>query len=206
MKGRARNKIFHIDKLANLDLALPAFSPGIRNALGPQGRFFLRIHLDDPVPSDHLLGLGKWPVHHQLFPSRELDPSPLGAGLDPGKLHQNPGPSKFLGIISDGGKQFLTGLLARFTIPAGFDDHHELHPESPFVAGLPISCLSESAAGILAKLQATPEFPSPAESPRFPSVPPECARRSRLPHPGSWHRSRNIHPVVRVSWRMARRS
>src|SRR5580704_7998318 len=80
MECRAGSKILHSKKLANLDLGFFSSAVGGGDTLGPLDRFFLRFHLDDPVPSDQLLGLGKGPVEHHMFSSRKLDARSLRAG------------------------------------------------------------------------------------------------------------------------------
>src|SRR5438309_11966376 len=61
----AGTEILQLEDLANLDLALPVRVVGIaRDALGPRNRLLFRLHLDQPVAGDHLLGLGEGPVNH----------------------------------------------------------------------------------------------------------------------------------------------
>src|SRR6266851_3789615 len=132
----ARSEILHLEELANLDLAFIAYTVEDRYALGPLDRFFPRVHLDDPVPSDQLLGLGERPVDHHLRSSRKLDARCLRTGLESGELDQYAGLSQILRIVSDRGNDILAGSLPRFTVPAGFNDQHELHLQPPFLPGL----------------------------------------------------------------------
>src|SRR5438552_11232483 len=62
-------EVRHLLHLADLDdVAVPGGA-----ARRPLDRLCLRLHLDQPVPADHLLGLGEGPVRHPGLPSGERD-------------------------------------------------------------------------------------------------------------------------------------
>src|SRR5438309_7508345 len=56
------SEVFRLEHLANLDLGLAR--EGIRTALDPFDRLFLRLHLPQPEAGDQLLRLGERPVDH----------------------------------------------------------------------------------------------------------------------------------------------
>src|SRR5580658_8255773 len=62
----------HLEDLAQFELGR-TLAQGA--ALGPLDRLVLRLHIDQPVPPDHLLGLGKRAVLYDgCLAARELHP------------------------------------------------------------------------------------------------------------------------------------
>src|SRR5579864_7047027 len=56
-----RTEVRRLEHLTDLDLGLAA-REGIGAALDPFDRLFLRLHLEQPVAGDQLLGLGEGPI------------------------------------------------------------------------------------------------------------------------------------------------
>src|SRR5580704_2173204 len=76
-----RPKVFQLEKLPQLDLAVLVRTVRRRSSLGPLDRFFPRLHLNDPVPRDQFLRLRERTVDDGTFPARKLDARALRTGF-----------------------------------------------------------------------------------------------------------------------------
>src|SRR5207245_934685 len=99
-------EVFRLEHLANLDLGLRA-REGIRTALDPFNRLFLRLHLPQPEAGDQLLRLGEWPVDHGALVSREFDARALRAWLEPLGREQHAGFRQLLVVLPHRGQELL---------------------------------------------------------------------------------------------------
>src|SRR5947209_1594831 len=86
----AAPEILELEELPHLDLALSSVDRRIGKAPRPLQRLFARLHLDDGVAGDQLLGLGERAVDDGALRSRVLDAPALGARLQPGGVEQHP--------------------------------------------------------------------------------------------------------------------
>src|ERR1700680_2443184 len=94
----AGTEIVHFEHLANLYLAFLSFAVRRGHALRPFDRFFLRLHLDNPVAGYEFLCLGEGPVDHGPLASRDLDARALRARLEARQVNQRPGFHQFFVI------------------------------------------------------------------------------------------------------------
>jgi hypothetical protein len=82
----ARTKVLQLVELAYLDLGFLALPCGVGKAPGPLHRFLLRLHLDERVAGDQLLGLGERAVDDAALFSRVLDAPAFRARLEAGAV------------------------------------------------------------------------------------------------------------------------
>src|SRR5271166_2855158 len=93
---RAPTEVLQLEELAKLDLAFSCFAVRSGGAPGPFDRFFPRLHLDQPISGNQLLGLRKGPLDDRSLASREFDARALRARLEPRQIEHHAGFRQFL--------------------------------------------------------------------------------------------------------------
>ena len=120
-------EILQFEQLANFDLALLAVDGGIGHPPSPIEGLLARLHLNDGVAGDDLLGFGEGAVDDRALVAGELDAESLGAGLQPIGIEQHAGlhelPVKGCHI----GHKLLPRHHAGLGIFGGLDQNHESH-------------------------------------------------------------------------------
>src|SRR5438270_3787649 len=122
--GERVAEILRLEHLADFDLRLSA-RHGIGAALDPFDAFFKRLHLEEPVAGDQLLGLSEWPVDDRPLGARESDPRALRAGLKALSREQHPGFDQLFVVSGHLGQERLVRKDASLGILAGLDQNHE---------------------------------------------------------------------------------
>ena len=74
-------KVFHLEDLADFELAFLGIGMRVRAALDPVDRFLERVAFPDTESGHELLGFREWAVGDDAFVAGEADAGALGARL-----------------------------------------------------------------------------------------------------------------------------
>src|SRR5438128_9702059 len=131
-------ELFRLDHLTDLNLERTQASlqfrrlraaGGPRAALQPLDRFFLRLHLPEPVAGDQLLGLRKGTVDHRRPPAGEPDARPFRAGVQAVGRKHHAGLDQLLVVLPHLLAQPLGGHDARLGFLVRLHHYHDSDPK-----------------------------------------------------------------------------
>src|SRR5215218_284910 len=128
---RALTELLQLEQLAQLDLPFGlGLTAGLkREPLGPFDGLAHRLHLEDPVAGDDLLGLAEGAVDHGALAAGELDPNALGAPMERGEVQEHAGLGQLLVVLGHLGQELLARQVAGF--PVSLNHHHHPHVVPP---------------------------------------------------------------------------
>src|SRR5687768_6242094 len=100
---------------------------GVRDPLDPLDRLVERLHLQDPVAGEQLLGLGERAVDHLPVAARELDAGPSRAGVKAFAAEHHARLHELLVVGGHLLQQLLARHLARLALLRRLDHHDDTH-------------------------------------------------------------------------------
>src|SRR5215211_6278716 len=99
---RALTELLQLEQLAQLHLPFGlGLTTGLkREPLGPFDGLLHRLHLEDPVAGDDLLGLAEGAVDHGALADGELDPNALGAPMERREVQEHAGLRQLVVVLA----------------------------------------------------------------------------------------------------------